>query len=282
MMEKLDLFSIFVLGLSMSLSHCIGMCGGIVIAYSNGKIHPDSNNFYQTFCHILYNLGRITSYMIIGGISAAIGYGISASMSTKGILFIVVGILLVLFAFLYMFFPKAIAYFEPSIGAKSQSKISMYFQRSFGWLMTSKSPWSFYGLGILNGFLPCGMVYWFALSAALAPSIWMGMVTMGTFGIATFLPMFVLGFISGKMLTTSYRSFFMKLSFVLMLCFGGYSIYKGVLMLEGKKTHQMGHHMGSHQMNHHNNTPEHMEQGNHAEHPKEMPEETPRKEPSKE
>lgn len=241
-MEKLDLLSIFIIALNMSLSHCIWMCGGIVIAYSNGKIHQNSSGFYQIFCHTLYNLGRITSYMIIGGISASIGYGIAVSTGTKGFLFIAIGILLILFAFLYMFFPKAIAYIEPSLSRNSKNKLSEWFQISFKWLMTSKNLWSFYGLGILNGFLPCGMVYFFALSAALAPNVLMGMATMGAFGIATFLPMFILGFVSGKFITSSCRSFFMKLSFILMLCFGGYSIYKGILMFEGKSMHSMQHH----------------------------------------
>ncbi|PAF48483.1 hypothetical protein BKH46_00810 [Helicobacter sp. 12S02634-8] len=252
------LLSVFVIAFPMALSHCVGMCGGIVIAYTHGKIHPNASNSYQALCHILYSLGRITSYMIIGAISALIGNGISASMQTKGILFIVVGALLIVFACLYVFFPKVITFLEPSISKNSQNIFSRSFHNTFAWLMGSKNLFSFWGLGVLNGFLPCGMVYYFALSAALASNVLMGAVMMGVFGLATFLPMFVLGFITGKILTSTFRSFFMKISFVLMLCFGGYGIYKGISMLEGKAMggHSMGgHSMGGHSMPMHSTQP---------------------------
>ncbi|PAF42252.1 sulfite exporter TauE/SafE family protein [Helicobacter sp. 11S03491-1] len=247
-MEKFQLLLLFTTALVMSLGHCVGMCGGIVIGYSNAKIHKNSSNFYQASCHILYSLGRITSYMIIGALSALAGHVISISMHAKGFLFIIIGIFLIIFAFLYIFFPKFLSYLEPSLSKNPNSFVSKYFKIIFSWLMTSKSLWSFYGLGMLNGFLPCGMVYYFGASAALAPNIFMGMVTMGVFGVATFIPMFILGFITGRVITSSFRNIFMKLSFVLMLCFGGYSIYKGILILQGKPMHMQ--HQNPHESNH--------------------------------
>lgn len=232
----------------MSFSHCIGMCGGIVIGYSSAKIHKDTGRFYQILSHLLYNLGRITSYVLIGVLSAYIGHKISPSSHTKGILFIIVGVFLMVFAFLYVFFPKAISYIEPSIPKNPKNILALSFKKFFVYLMSSQNPSSFYGLGVLNGFLPCGMVYFFAGYALTASSPILGGVIMGVFGLATFLPMFALGFVAGNFSSSSFRNIFLKISLILMLFFGGSSIYKGISILQG---HSMGHQMTSSSMQNH-------------------------------
>lgn len=244
---EITLITLFLTALSMSFSHCIGMCGGIVIAYSSAKIHKDTGKIYQIFSHTLYNLGRMTSYVAIGFLSAFIGYKISASMHTKGILFVVIGIFLILFAFLYVFFPKVISYIEPSIPKNPKNILALFVKKFFVYLMSSQSLSSFYGLGILNGFLPCGMVYFFAGYALTASSPLMGGVMMGVFALATFFPMFIVGFIAGNISASSFRSIFLKISLILMLFFGGSSIYKGISILQGK-SHTMNHQMTNHSM----------------------------------
>lgn len=254
-MVEITLISLFLTALSMSFSHCVGMCGGIVIAYSSAKIHKDTSRIYQIFSHLLYNLGRMSSYVVIGILSAFIGYKISASMHTKGILFIVIGIFLILFAFLYVFFPKVISYIEPSIPKNPKNIFTLFLKKFFVYLMGSQSLSSFYGLGILNGFLPCGMVYFFAGYALTASTPLMGGVMMGVFALATFFPMFILGFVAGNISASSFRNIFLKISLILMLFFGGSSIYKGISILQGK-SHTMNHQMPTHSMqdqsiNHH-------------------------------
>lgn len=254
-MVEITLISLFLTALSMSFSHCVGMCGGIVIGYSSAKIHKDTSRIYQIFSHLLYNLGRMSSYVVIGILSAFIGYKISASMHTKGILFIVIGIFLILFAFLYVFFPKVISYIEPSIPKNPKNIFTLFLKKFFVYLMGSQSLSSFYGLGILNGFLPCGMVYFFAGYALTASTPLMGGVMMGVFALATFFPMFILGFVAGNISASSFRNIFLKISLILMLFFGGSSIYKGISILQGK-SHTMNHQMATHSMqdqsiNHH-------------------------------
>lgn len=48
-----------------SLGHCIGMCGGFVMAYS-AKIDTSNTSLFQFFAHLSYNLGRISSYTFLG------------------------------------------------------------------------------------------------------------------------------------------------------------------------------------------------------------------------
>ena len=48
--------------------HCIGMCGGIVIAYSSTKVDQQMGYWKQTFAHLSYNFGRVTTYIILGAL----------------------------------------------------------------------------------------------------------------------------------------------------------------------------------------------------------------------
>ena len=56
-METISIISIFTIAFLGSFGHCIGMCGGIVVAYSTMKINPNSSKFSQGVSHLLYSLG---------------------------------------------------------------------------------------------------------------------------------------------------------------------------------------------------------------------------------
>lgn len=225
-----NIVGIFFTALSMAFAHCIGMCGGIVIAYSSGKISKDMRFITQGFSHFLYNIGRITSYIFIGIVCGFIGHKVSMNPIISAWFLIVLGCFLILFAFLYVFFPRIIANFEPN-----PHKFSL-FRKLFAYFLESKSLLSFYFLGVLNGFLPCGMVYYFAGIALASGSILNGMFTMGIFGFATLIPMFILGFIFGISLKVVYRNFFLVLGFIGMMILGGVNVYKGVNKLQNLAT----------------------------------------------
>jgi sulfite exporter TauE/SafE len=61
-METLDLWTIFVVALLGSVGHCIGMCGGFVVAYSTAKIDPKSSRLVQSAAHLLYSSGRFSAF----------------------------------------------------------------------------------------------------------------------------------------------------------------------------------------------------------------------------
>lgn len=72
-MASFDLYTIFSIAFLASFGHCAGMCGGIVLAYSSLKISPDSPIF-RVFCsHLLYLLGRVSSYTLLGAFFGALG-----------------------------------------------------------------------------------------------------------------------------------------------------------------------------------------------------------------
>jgi len=154
------------------------MCGGIVIAYSSTKIDTAWDKTKQTIAHILYSLGRITTYIFFGALFGYIGSVISFSNMANGILLIIAGLFMVgvgLSLSGKIIFLKTI---EHSI------QNSSWYHNNFRELLQSEFLGSFYILGLLNGLLPCGFVYF-----ALAGAITMGNSLSG----AAFMMMFGLG-----------------------------------------------------------------------------------------
>lgn len=65
-MESVSILTIISIAFLGSFGHCIGMCGGIVVAYSSTKVESGWSKTKQSISHILYSFGRITTYVILG------------------------------------------------------------------------------------------------------------------------------------------------------------------------------------------------------------------------
>jgi sulfite exporter TauE/SafE len=220
-MENIDLIIILTTAFLGSIGHCIGMCGGIVVAYTSNKISPKSTYFYQTMAHLAYNFGRVTTYIILGAIFGAIGQVIAFTPTTKGILFLMTGVLMIFAGLSLLGNLKFLNSAEWSV-----SKYAWY-QNSFRKLISSKSYTSFYLLGMLNGIIPCGLVYSFAVFAASTANPLEGALVMAVFGLATIPALFFLGFITRFLQHGSLRGTMMKLAALLVVIYGVFTIYKG-------------------------------------------------------
>jgi len=80
---------------------------------------------------------------------------------------------------------------------------------------------------MLNGLLPCGFVYFFAITAASTASPFYGALVMFIFGISTIPAMFSLGFIASLSSATSFRNMMMSLSSLAVILYGLFTIYNG-------------------------------------------------------
>lgn len=220
-MGNLDLIIILTTAFLGSVGHCIGMCGGIVVAYSSTKIDHSSSYLQQTASHLAYNFGRVTTYAILGGVFGFAGQVIAFTPATKGLLFLLTGILMILAGLSLLGNFKFLNSAEWSV-----SKYAWY-QHSFRKLMTSSSYRSFYLLGLLNGIIPCGLVYSFAIFAASTADPLAGALVMATFGLATIPALFFLGFITKFLQKGSLRGTMMKLASLLVILYGVITLYKG-------------------------------------------------------
>jgi len=95
-MDSINLLTIVTIAFLGSFGHCIGMCGGIVLAYSTIKIEPASSKVSKTVAHLLYNFGRVLTYTILGALFGAIGGVATFSNTANGTLLIIAGIAMIL------------------------------------------------------------------------------------------------------------------------------------------------------------------------------------------
>ena len=220
-MDTVNLLTIISIAFLGSFGHCIGMCGGIVLAYSTIKIEPASSKVSKTIAHLLYNFGRVLTYTVLGALFGAIGGVATFSNTANGTLLIIAGIAMILAGLSLMGKIKFLTLIEHSISS------SNFYKQSFQKILHSKSNVSFFILGMLNGLLPCGFVYFFAITAASTASPLYGALVMFIFGVSTIPAMFSLGFLSSLASATSFRNMMMSLSSVAVILYGLFTLYNG-------------------------------------------------------
>lgn len=224
-MDATDLLSIMTIAFLGSFGHCIGMCGGIVIAYTSTKVEANWTKTKQSISHLLYSIGRIVTYVTIGSIFGYFGQVVTFNKTANGILLLLTGTLMILVGFSLIGKLKFLTLIEHSV-----SKSPMY-QNTFKKLIRSNSLFSFYLLGMLNGLLPCGFVYFFAITAISTGSALNGAIVMLVFGISTIPALFSLGFFVGMFKQSGLRHLMIKLAAILVVLYGisiayyGYDIY---------------------------------------------------------
>ncbi|PWH86342.1 sulfite exporter TauE/SafE family protein [Brumimicrobium oceani] len=169
------IFISFSLGLVTNL-HCIGMCGPIAMALPLNR----KSNATITGGITSYSIGRSLGYTLMGVVVGIIGL----SASVLGVLqwlSIVSGILIIFFAWG--------AYYKSGVKSSWFNKLVMRTMSKFLKGKPAGTP-KLMGIGFINAFLPCGMVYIALISALNAGSIQNSMIYMFFFGLGT-LPGFI-------------------------------------------------------------------------------------------
>ena len=220
-METVNILTIISIAFLGSFGHCIGMCGGIVVAYSTIKIDPKSSKVSQSIAHLLYSFGRVLTYTVLGAMFGALGGVVLFSNNANGGLLIFAGIVMILAGLSLMGKIKFLTLIEHSFSS------SPLYKNAFKAVLNSKSNLSFFLLGMLNGLLPCGFVYFFAITAASTADPFYGALVMFIFGVSTIPAMFGVGFLSSLASATSFRNMMMSLSSVAVILYGAFTIYNG-------------------------------------------------------
>jgi len=205
-------------GFTVGFGHCIGMCGPIVVSFSL-NLKEKSIVVPQ----LLYHLGRITTYAILGGAVAAAGSltMVAAHLERiqKGVM-VFAGILIVLMGLAMVgWLPLGRIFDDRSAPLRWMSK-------GFGKLLKIKSTMVYFPLGLLLGLLPCGPVYTALLGAARAGmdadvqhSVLAGTGLMATFGMGT-VPALLLVAKLADMGWFQSRAIIYKLGAILMIIVG--------------------------------------------------------------
>lgn len=225
-MESIDLWAIASVAFLGAFGHCIGMCGGIVIAYSSAKIENSWSKFMQGFAHLAYSFGRITTYVMLGAIFGALGGVAQFNGTATATITIIAGVFMILAGLSLLGKLDFLTKMEHSFSQTS------WYQEVFRQVLRSKSLYSFYILGLLNGLLPCGLVYFFAVTAASTGSPFWGAVVMFIFGMSTIPALFGLGFFTQLLNRGNLRKTMMNLASIIVIVFGLYTIYRGYDFIE--------------------------------------------------
>jgi sulfite exporter TauE/SafE len=211
----MDWWTAFTIGLFGSM-HCVGMCGPIAMAlpfHDRSKRHILKNT-------LLYNSGRISTYAIIGLLPGLLGQGLALAGFQKNIS-IILGLLFLFAAFF-------------SLGANQYlQRIALYrrfyalVQQRLGVLLKTQSRRTFFSIGLLNGFLPCGLVYMALAGALTQSSMFSGAIYMAVFGLGT-LPLMLTIAISRGLISLPMRNLIRKVTPAFMILFALLLLFRGL------------------------------------------------------
>ncbi|HQS98664.1 MAG: hypothetical protein B7Y26_05920 [Hydrogenophilales bacterium 16-64-46] len=176
-MIELSLLTALLAGLLGGV-HCVGMCGGIVAAFSfraDGSAPPFR-------LHLAYNLGRITSYVLFGALAGALGASLKLAdfLPVQATLFVLAQVVMILLGLYLAGFNRWVLVFE-RVGGTLWNRIRPVFQK----LLPVRSTPQALLAGMAWGWLPCGLVYSVLVSALAAGSATSGAALMLAFGLGT-------------------------------------------------------------------------------------------------
>jgi hypothetical protein len=207
------LITAFILGLMGSL-HCVGMCGPIALS-----LPLRGNTILQKIWgSTLWSLGRIVTYSLMGALFGLIGTGFKM-LGYQQIISIAIGVGMILSVILPSFLKK----FTYSALLSIFNPIRKGMQR----LLQGKNNRALFLIGIFNGLLPCGLVY-FAIAGAIASAdLLLAIGYMALFGLGT-LPMLLLISLLGNVISRTLHNLINKVIPVVIVLIGMIFILRGL------------------------------------------------------
>jgi len=207
------LYTALLMGL-MGSFHCVGMCGPIALSLPLRGNSP----VQRIFGGILYNLGRTITYGLIGGLFGFIGQGFHF-LGFQQWISIVMGALMIVSILLPSLFKQArFSDFIPFTSSVRKGIQRLFRERSYSGLFL---------IGVLNGLLPCGLVYMAVAGAIGTGNALMGVAFMVLFGLGT-LPLMLLVSILGNWISTGVRNRINKVIPYLVVVIGLIFILRGL------------------------------------------------------
>ena len=182
------IISLFSLGLFGGFTHCIAMCGPFVLTQVNNRLQKlpieKLNNFQKLsgIALVPYHLGRITTYTLVGGLASFLTVNLKEVSGFKLLSAIMLFIAAVVFI--------ANAFSQIKLRIKLPFKINLLKNcqlliKFMGLLFADPYKFKGYVLGIMLGFIPCGLLYGAVIATASLDNYFVAALAMLCFGIAT-------------------------------------------------------------------------------------------------
>ncbi len=226
--QHISYWLIFLIGLLVSF-HCVGMCGGLVVTYTarhhaanqdpSAKLGAGKKTNHS-IPHLQYNVGRMISYTLIGGILGGMGSFFGINPTFTGAITLLAG------GFMILMGLSLLTHFKwlEKLKLKTPAFIArfLYGQRH------TKKPKGPFIIGLLNGFMPCGPLQAMQLYALASGSITRGALSMGIYALGTVPLMFGFGtFIS--LISQEKIKQVMKFSGAIVIILGLFMFNRGLI-----------------------------------------------------
>ncbi len=228
-MQEFTYITAFTVGL-MGGVHCVGMCGGIVGALSfasqNEKNAQSSSLFALLFS---YNIGRLFSYTLAGGLMGTVGWLVSnwtGVQMVQVLLQFVAGLFMLMMGLYISGWWMGLAKVE-KVGTVLWKRIQPMAQK----FMPIKTPVQAISLGLLWGWLPCGLVYSVLVWSVSAGSFQQGALLMLSFGLGTLPNLLAMGLFASQLKRFVQKQAVRNLAGGLVILFALWSLFLSARLL---------------------------------------------------
>ena len=217
-MPDSNYYALFLIGL-LGGTHCIGMCGGIVGALSLGGTSRPA-------LHLAYNAGRLASYALAGAIAGALGGAslvLADQLPLRLFLYLAANLMLVALGLYLMGVRRALAFTE-RLGQRLWRHVQPHTRR----FLPVRTVAQALPLGLLWGWLPCGLVYSALVMALTSGSAQRGALLMLAFGAGTLPNLLLAGLMALRLRAYAGNRWLRFAAGVLTIAFGMYGLLGAV------------------------------------------------------
>ena len=208
--------SLFLAGLVGSTTHCVGMCGPFVLSQTVARLEAVPASQLSEFSRLRgaallpYHLGRATTYTLLGTLAATFAGGFAALAQVRWLSAV---LLLVAALFFLAYSLRRLPRRWSSAGGgwwarRVEPMVRPLFARPVGWRG--------YLLGVVLGFIPCGLLYGALTAAAASGDTLAGAAAMLAFTAGTFPALLAVG-LAGHVVGSQWREMALRVAPALML-----------------------------------------------------------------
>lgn len=223
MLSDVSLLAAFLVGLLGGV-HCAGMCGGIVAALSLGIPSQGAARVARWPLLLAYNLARITSYTLAGALMGGVGW-LAAHWSglhqvQLGLQWLAAVFMIVLGLYLGGWW-QGLALLERA-GGHVWARIEPIGRR----FLPVRHPGQAFALGLVWGWLPCGLVYSVLVWSVSTADPWYGAALLLSFGLGTLPNLLAMGVLAERLSARVQDPRVRRLAGLLVTGFGLYALYQ--------------------------------------------------------
>jgi len=229
-MHEFTYITAFTVGL-MGGVHCVGMCGGIVGALSFASQNDKSNGFLPLLSLLFaYNFGRLFSYTVAGGLMGALGWLVTVWTDVQfmqALMQFIAAVFMLMMGLYISGWWMGLGRLE-KVGAVSWQKIQPFAQK----MLPVKTPLHAISLGLLWGWLPCGLVYSVLVWSVSTASFQQGALLMLSFGLGTLPNLLAMGLFANQLKQFVQKQAVRNLAGGLVIVFGLWSLFLSINLLQ--------------------------------------------------